>query len=57
MPPKKKDVKAGNTSLGIAVEEDLSDAASLPLLNDFVFFNMYAFKYRRNRLNLEKALF
>lgn len=54
MPPKKKDDKK---TLGQAVEEDTSDAGSLPLLNDFVFFNLYAFKYRRNRLNLEKALF
>lgn len=54
MPPKKKDDKK---NLGQAVEEDTSDAASLPTLNDFVFFNLYAFKYRRNRINLEKALF
>ena len=54
MPPKKKDEKK---TFGQAVDEDISDAGSLPLLNDFVFFNLYAFKYRRNRLNLEKALF
>ena len=54
MPPKKKDEKK---TFGQAVDEDISDAGSLPLLKDFVFFNLYAFKYRRNRLNLEKALF
>lgn len=54
MPPKKKEDKK---ALGQAVDEDISDAASLPLLNDFVFFNLYAFKYRRNRLSLERALF
>jgi len=55
MPPKKKDDK--KSAAGVAIDEDISDAATLPLLNDFVFFNFYAFKYRRNRLNLEKALF
>jgi hypothetical protein len=55
MPPKKKEEKKG--ALGQAVDEDISDAASLPLLNDFIFVNFYAFKYRRNRHLLEKALY
>ena len=54
MPPKKKDEKKG--VVGQAVDEDISDAASLPLLNDFIFVNFYAFKYRRNKQLLEKAL-
>ena len=56
MPPKKKEVKGGQVA-GQALDEDMSDAASLPLLNDFIFMNIYAFKFRQNRLNLEKHLF
>ena len=38
-------------------DEDLSDVSSLPKLNDFIFFNQYSFKYKKNKLNMEKALF
>ena len=41
----------------LVADEDLSDVATLPKINDFVFFNMYAFKYKKNKLNLEKSLF
>lgn len=57
MPPKKA---AGGAKSGVssnAVDEDLSDVGSLPKLNEFVFFNMYAFKYRRNLQRLEQQLY
>jgi len=38
------------------VDEDLSDVANLPLLHDFVFTNLYAFKYKKNLAMMEKAL-
>jgi hypothetical protein len=38
------------------IDEDLSDVANLPLLHDFVFTNLYAFKYRKNLAMMEKAL-
>lgn len=54
MPPKKagKEVKAANQ----LIDEDLTDAQSLPLLNDFIFTNIYSFKYRKNLDFIEKAL-
>ena len=57
MPPKKQPAKGGQAAAGQAVEEDLSDVANLPQINDFIFINFYAFKYRKNRLTLEKSLF
>ena len=57
MPPKKV-AKVGASGAGaIVADEDLTDVGQLPALNDFVFFNMYSFKYKKNKLNLEKALF
>jgi len=56
MPPKAKPAK-GAPATGQAVDEDLSDVANLPQINDFIFINFYAFKYRKNRLSLEKSLF
>ena len=47
MPPK-KDVKKGGPAAGQPVEEDLTDVALLPALNEFVFMNLYAFKYKQN---------
>jgi len=38
------------------IDEDLSDVANLPLLHDFVFTNLYAFKFRKNLATMEKAL-
>lgn len=55
MPPKKKTGPAG--AAGMPIENDLSDLMNLPKLNDFVFTNLYAFKYRRNQKRLEKAIF
>jgi len=40
MPPKKLASKEAAKQ-----ETDLSDIASLPVLNDFVFVTLYAFKY------------
>jgi hypothetical protein len=54
MPPKKapgKDPKAA--ALG---ETDLTDIATLPILNDFIFTTMYSFKYRKNQLEMEHSL-
>lgn len=55
MPPKKqaKDVKGAMNQL---IDEDLSDAMNLPLLHDFIFTNIYTFKYRKNLDFIEKAL-
>lgn len=53
MPPK-KDPKQG--SKAATADTDLSDAAGLPLLNDFVFTTLYAFKYRRTQAKIEEAL-
>ena len=57
MPPKKQ---AGSNKSGVAasaVDEDLSDVQSLPQLNEFIFANFYAFKYRKNRDRVEQQLF
>ena len=54
MPPKKA---AGGAKSGVStsvVDEDLSDVAQLPKLNEFIFFNLYAFKYRRNLQKLDQ---
>ena len=55
MPPKKagKEVKGATSQL---IDEDLSDAQNLPLLHDFIFTNIYSFKYRKNLDFVEKAL-
>jgi len=54
MPPKKT---AGTSRTGgamtAAVDEDLSDVASLPQLNEFIFTNFYAFKYKKNKSRIE----
>jgi hypothetical protein len=52
MPPK-KDPKSGKIS---TADTDLSDVAGLPLLNDFIFTTLYAFKYRRTQAKIEEAL-
>ena len=58
MPPKKQSKPGGGGGApGQAVDEDLSDVATLPALNEFIFMNLYAFKYKKNRLDLEKSLF
>ena len=57
MPPKGKPAagkSGGGTST--AVDEDLSDVALLPMLNEFVFATLYAFKYKKNRDRLEQML-
>ena len=56
MPPKKAPA-GGKSATTSAVDEDLSDVQSLPLLNEFVFCNFYAFKYRKNQSRLEQQLF
>lgn len=53
MPPKKA---VGSNKSGVAasaVDEDLSDVQQLPQLNEFIFANFYAFKYRKNRDRLD----
>ena len=35
----------------------MTDVATLPTLNEFVFVTMYAFKYKKNRIDLEKHLY
>jgi hypothetical protein len=55
MPPKK--AKAGPGAGAAVMEEDLSDVAGLPPIYEFIFTNIYSFKYKKNKLNLEKTLF
>ena len=58
MPPKKQAKPgAGGGAAGQAIDEDLSDVGTLPTLNEFIFMNLYAFKYKKNRLDLEKTLY
>ena len=59
MPPKQAKAKPGAPGAGnsAAVEEDISDVANLPPLNEFIFMNLYAFKYKKNRHDLEKQLY
>ena len=58
MPPKKQAKPgAAGGGAGQAVDEDLSDINTLPPLNEFIFMNLYAFKYKKNRVDLEKSLF
>ena len=40
-----------------AVDEDLSDVANLPMLNEFIYCNFYAFKYRKNQKRVEEQLY
>ena len=61
MGPKKDDKKKGaQPVLGAAVvsitEDELTEAESLPHLNDFVFTNLYAFKMTRNEARLKKQI-
>ena len=46
MPPK-KELKPTVKGAPLA-DNDLSDVANLPILNDFIFTTLYAFKYRLN---------
>ena len=59
MPPKQAKPKPGAPGAGtsVAVDEDISDVGSLPPLNEFIFMNLYAFKYKKNRHDLEKQLY
>ena len=59
MPPKQAKPKAGAPGAGttVAVDEDLSDVGNLPPLNEFIFMNLYSFKYKKNRQDLEKQLY
>ena len=61
MPPKKDDKKKpGAPAPGAAVvtigEDELTEAESLPEINDFIFTDMYAFKLTRNQSRLQKAV-
>ena len=63
MPPAKKDDKkkggapAGVTAAAHTITEDeLEEAKGLPQLNDFIFTNLYAFKYTRNEARLGKQI-
>ena len=56
MPPKKMNASSKAGAASTFVDEDLSDAASLPALNEFIFTNFYAFKYRKNRDRIEQQL-
>ena len=51
MPPKKLASKEAAKQ-----ETDLSDIASLPVLNDFVFVTLYAFKYTQNKTMMDQCL-
>ena len=56
MPPKKAAPGAKSGATTSAVDEDLSDVSSLPQINEFIFANFYAFKYKKNRDKLEKQM-
>ena len=56
MPPKKVAAPGRGAAVG-AVDEDLSDVALLPPLNEFIYCNFYSFKYRKNLLRIEQNLF
>ena len=53
MPPKKDSKQLR----GSASEFDLTDAGSLPPLNEFVFTTLYAFKHRVSQMQVEHELF
>ena len=55
MPPKQP-VKVGGKQNAAAAENDLTDVTTLPILNDFVFTTLYAFKYRNSQIKIEEAL-
>ena len=55
MPPKNNVPQKGAKN-ATATENDLSDVASLPQINDFIFTTIYAFKYRRTQSKVEEAL-
>jgi hypothetical protein len=62
MPPKKDDkkkggqavVSAGGTPIFTITEDELTEAETLPELNDFIFTNIFAFKKVRNQTRLKK---
>ena len=56
MPPKKQ-AAAGKGAVVGAVDEDLSDVANLPMLNEFIYCNFYAFKYRKNQARVVEQLY
>ena len=56
MPPKKAATSKSGPSAS-AVDEDLSDVQNLPILNEFIFCNFYAFKYRSNLQRLEQQIY
>ena len=56
MPPKPKPGAKSGGGTSTAVEEDLSDVATLPQLNEFIFATFYAFKYKKNKDRLEQML-
>jgi len=60
MPPKKDDKKKGApVNLGATEtinEDNLNAAKDLPMLDDFVFTNLYAFKLTRNKSRLTKQI-
>ena len=55
MPPKNNLPQKGAKN-ATATENDLSDVASLPQINDFIFTTLYAFKYKRTQIKVEEAL-
>ena len=58
MPPKKTGATSRtNPSATMAVDEDLSDVQQLPQINQFIFMNCYAFKYKKNKDRLEKEMY
>lgn len=55
MPPKKDAPKKGAPA-GAIIDEDLSEVLNLPQIHEFVFINLYAFKYRKNLNFVEKEM-
>ena len=56
MPPKKVTAPGQKPANSVQGETDLTDAAALPMLNDFIFTTLYAFKYRMSQKKVEEAL-
>lgn len=52
MPPKKDPKQLSKT----AADNDFTDVATLPSINDFVFTTLYSFKYRRTQAKIVEAL-
>ena len=59
MPPKPANAKPGEKKAGgaqVLLDDDYADLAILPVLNNYVFVTLPAFKYKRNIHNAYQQL-